>query len=182
MDYEKQAFINFLRPKNQWLMVVFGGLCLLCAVLALVAGGGFISLLFLIPGGLLPYVAVREQSAYRNWVRSAESSGALTGYLEDFRAAEQVANGNIRFGRQYLYARNAEKVIAYGDVLQVYQRVHKTNFVESSRNITAVVRDGDKTKEVALCQLALRGMGDEVVRDVVGRLLYRNPSIKVGYK
>ena len=42
--------------------------------------------------------------------------------------------------------------------------------------------NGEKTETITLCSLALRGKGDDVLREVMLHLLARNPNIKLGYK
>ena len=180
MEAEKKAFEDFLKPRFD-AGIILGPILLVIGIVCLVNGGIIIGLLMLVAGGLLLATAIRIRTQFAALMNES-APGELAALLSDFRTAMPIAGGNIRLGDRYLYPKRGGKYIAYGDVLQVYQTVHKTNFVEDRRTITAVVRNGEKTETITLCSLALRGRGDDVLREVMLHLLARNPNIKLGYK
>ena len=181
MEEEKKVYQAYMKPPFD-AGVIFGPMLMVLGFFALFTPGAIVGVFMLIGGGWLLYSYFTNKKRAAARMRELEASGELAALLSDFRAAEPIADGNIRLGEQYLYPKRGGERIAYGDLLQVYQTVHKTNFVEDRRTITAVVRDGDRTKTVSLCALALRGKGDDVLRDVMLRLLVKNPNIKLGYK
>ena len=186
MEEEKREFIDFMHPLFD-LGLIFGPLFILAGLMALSAGKDavIVTLIFAGLGGWMLYRALRVRREFSNWIDALEKSGAMADVLSEFRSAVPIADGQTRLGAQHVFPKRGKKMIAYGDILQVYQTVHKLNGFEDSRTVTAVVRAGEEDEEtetVRLCSLKLRGKGDDVLREVMLNLLARNPNIKLGYR
>ena len=90
-----------------------------------------------------------------------------------------MRKGRILFGNNWIYKKGTARVITYSEIVQVYQFVQKTNFIESERMLKYVDTKG-KTR--TLCDLELRGRSDEELKQIIGMIYIKNPGIKVGYK
>ena len=111
--------------------------------------------------------------------KSLEEQGITAAVEADFANAQPMRKGSILFGNNWIYKKGTERVIAYSEIVQVYQFVQKTNFIESDRMLKYVDTKG-KTR--TLCDLELRGRSDEELKQIVGMIYIKNPGIKVGYK
>lgn len=127
MEEEKNALEAYLKPRFD-AGLILGPILLVIGIVCLVNGGIIIGLLMLVAGGLLLATAIRIRTQFAALMNES-APGELAALLSDFRTAMPIAGGNIRLGDRYLYPKRGGKYIAYGDVLQVYQTVHKTNFV-----------------------------------------------------
>ena len=97
----------------------------------------------------------------------------------DFRNAYSMMNDTIRFGERWIFCKHSGRLLRYEEITQVYQFIHKTNFIEDSRAVKYVDING---KHRVLCNLALRGKSDEDVKTIITIIYSKNPRIKIGYR
>ncbi len=134
--------------------------------------------LFLIAMGVyMVYCWFRDKKQMDRQMETWRSTGALQSLLAEFQQSGPVFKDTLRLGQTHLFPKGTGKILTYGQLAQVYQYIHKRNFVESSRELRAVVAG----KEITLAKLPLKGKGDEDLKKVVGFLLMKNPGIHVGY-
>lgn len=96
---------------------------------------------------------------------------------QDFARAYPFVKGKVRMGQSHIYAKGSGKLVAYGDMVQVYQHIHRTNGIEDKRMLKYVDANG---KHQPLCQLRLRGKSDSEVKDILTLIRQKNPGIKIG--
>ncbi len=109
-----------------------------------------------------------------------DANGGTQILLNDFRTGGKAFKNLLILGQTFLIGKNTGTVITYSDIIQIYQYVHKTNYVEDSRILKAVIVPDRKV--VDLCRIPLGGKGDDELRQVIGFILSKNENIKVGYK
>lgn len=98
--------------------------------------------------------------------------------VEDFEKSLPMRKKTVRFGEQWIFRKGKEGFLKYEDITQVYQYIHKQNFVENERKLKYVDKAG---KERTLCNLELRGKSDEEVKQMILLILNKNPDVKIGY-
>ncbi len=134
--------------------------------------------------GLPVFVGIMLLSMIPLWrssrfFKSLEEQGIAAAVEADFAKAQPMRKGRILFGNNWIYKKGTARVITYSEIVQVYQFVQKTNFIESERMLKYVDTKG-KTR--TLCDLELRGRSDEELKQIIGMIYIKNPGIKVGYK
>lgn len=108
------------------------------------------------------------------------SKGSTQILLNDFRTGGKAFKDLLILGQTFLIGKHTGTVITYSNIIQIYQYVHKTNYVEDSRILKAVIAPDRKV--VDLCRIPLSGKGDDELRQVIGFIVSKNENIKVGYK
>ena len=129
-------------------------------------------------GALLVWLGTSSSKEFKAHIQALESSGEMTHVLADFAQAQPLVKDKVRMGQNYIFGKGENQIVRYEEIRQVYQYIHKRNFVESDRSLKYVNSKGE-TKE--LCVLQLRGKSDEAVKQIVTMILMKNPNVKVGY-
>ena len=162
-----------------WKLLTFGALafCGLFLVSFLLGNdvdfSGLLFDLLLLGLSLVPQIKVRKSIA------TLESSEMLRYIETDFENAIIMRNDLVRFGKAWIFIKGKQKPLAYRDIRQVYQYVHRTNFIENERKLMYVDQNG---KKGTLCKLKLRGKSDADVNRMVSIILNKNPYVKIGYR
>ena len=155
------------------ILVLLGGVMFLAESVI-----GYLGGLFLIAMGVyMVYCWFRDKKQMDRQMEAWRSTGVLQGLLAEFQQSAPVFKDTLRLGQTHLFPKGTGKVLTYGQLTQVYQYVHKRNFVEDRRELRAVVAG----KEITLANLPLKGKGDEDLKKVLGFFLMKNPGIHVGY-
>ena len=175
----KKEFTKFLKPRGMVGLILIGVFMILFALVTVAVEIPILMMLFFLAVGVvLLYLGLHTLLQYPGYIRSLEESGYMMQILQDYAQANSVMHNQLRFGNYHLYAKGQGKLLTYTEIVRVYQHIHKTNFVEDRRELRFLDRDG---KEGTLCGLQLKGRSDADLRQVVGMLLQRNPSLQVGY-
>ena len=106
-----------------------------------------------------------------------ENNGEMQILLNDFKNGSQYFKGSLILGQKFVIGKNSGTVLAYTDVVRIYQYVHKTNFFEDMRVFKAV---NNKRNVINVCPLPLRGKGDCEFNTAANIILSKNPNVKVG--
>lgn len=123
--------------------------------------------------------AVLSSKKFTDYIRNAETSGEMGIILGDFSQSYSMVKDNIRLGRRYIFGKKQGRPVKYSEITKVYQSIHKTNFVEDSRQLNAVLSDGETR---TLCNLMIRGKSDEDLARIMGFIQHQNPGVHLGYK
>lgn len=130
-------------------------------------------------GVIMIWVSVSSRKDYRKHLERLEQTGEIDRVLQDFATAQPLVGGAVRLGQYYIFGKRQGGAVRYEDIRQVYQHIHKRNFVENSRSLRYVNSQG-KTKD--LCSLALRGKSDQDVMRIMAVIKAKNPSVHLGYR
>ncbi len=136
-----------------------------------------VGLFLIVLGAYMVYCWFRDKKKMDQQMEVWRNTGVLLGLLAEFQQSAPVFKDTLRLGQTHLFPKGIGKILTYGELTQVYQYVLKRNFMESRRELRAVVAG----KEITLASLPLKGKGDEDLKKVVGFLLLKNPGIHVGY-
>lgn len=115
----------------------------------------------------------------RKFFKILEDSNQMDMVLQDFSAATPMRKDQIRFGQRWIFCKGKAFMIPYERVHQVYQYIHKTNFVEDERWLKCV---DDQGKTRKLCRLDLRGKSDAELQSMIRLIWSKNPGVKIGYQ
>lgn len=126
--------------------------------------------------GIVHYCLV--VSAPKRIIRRLEEEGELSNVIMDFQEGEKLFGDAVRVGNKYIIGKGTKDIVAYKDIKQIYQYIHKTNYFEDYRSLRVCTDDGTKD----ICQLARNGAGEQTVRQLIMYICAKNPNIKVGYK
>lgn len=122
---------------------------------------------------LIPYWRSRQ------FFKKLEEEGVKEMVVQDFKGAYSLQNDQVRFGEKWFFTRHSDRIVRYDEIKQVYQHIHKTNFVEDRRSLMYVDNNG-KTRD--LCKLKLGGKSDNEVNTMISIIYQKNPTIKIGYR
>lgn len=126
--------------------------------------------------GIVHYCLV--VSAPKRIIRRLEEEGELSNVIMDFQEGEKLFGDAVRVGNKYIIGKGTKDIVAYKDIKQIYQYIHKTNYFEDYRSLRVCTDDGTKD----ICQLPRNGAGEQTVRQLIMYICTKNPNIKVGYK
>ena len=185
MNEEKMNELKkYINPKS-WGLCIVGVVFLAMAVFLIASGavteGGkslFAVAIFLLGGVGMFWSGISGHKEYKTKMAELENSGELGRLLSDFGAAQSFVDGKIRLGQTYIFGKGQGHWITYGEIRQVYQYVHKKNFVENGRQLRCVNSQG---KTLTLCDLKLKGKSDEDVYKIVAIIKTKNPGVIIGY-
>lgn len=135
-------------------------------------------------GGLLVFAGILLLSLIplfrsRSFYAQLEEAGLMETAVADFAKALPARKDRIRFGEKWIYRKGSAWLLGYEEITQVYQYVHKTNFIENQRILKYVDTKG---KHKNLCSLRLRGKSDEEAKQMILMIYRKNPNIKIGYR
>ncbi len=178
MENEKKEFINYNKPTTTYIAIGFGAFFTLLVVLcgselsAFTHIGGFILGIGLIAGGIYEIVK------FNNMIKSFEENGKMVTILSDFRNGTKAFDGKLIIGQKWLIGNKTGTILQYSDVVRFYQTIHKTNYIEDGRTVTAVTKDG---KRVQLCNLKTRGKSSDELDYFFSFISSNYPEIALGY-
>ena len=178
MENEKKEFIKYSRPVAGFAGAVFGGVFFLIGIFM---GGEltpFYHVLVILFGAAIAAGCIYSIIKYNNKIKQFESNGEMVTILSDFRNGTRAFDDKLIAGQVWLIGKKTGTIIKYSDITRMYQTVHKTNYVEDGRSVTAVTKDG-KTHE--LCKLKLRGKSNDELNNFFAYINSRNPEIHFGY-
>lgn len=131
---------------------------------------------------LLPVFGIAQYCfnvlAPKRIIRRLEGEGELSNVIMDFQKGEKLFGDAVRVGNKYIIGKGTKDIVAYKDIKQIYQYIHKTNYFEDYRSLRVCTDDGTKD----ICQLPRNGAGEQTVRQLIMYICTKNPNIKVGYK
>lgn len=184
MDTKEWMTKYLAKQKSKGFMLLLGIAGVLLGIFVLPNTGGdaffmVMALLWLGGGCYLVYNALNGGSTTKNWISMMEREGRLQNVLSDFRDAMDCMGGELRLGQRWIYGKGSGIPYEYGNVVRVYQYVHKTNFAEDSRQLHASLKTGGT---VTLCDLPVGGAQEQELNRALGIMLHYNPNIQIGYK
>lgn len=132
-------------------------------------------------GAYLSYSAFKRKKTFDNTFKELNSTGLIKSVIDDFNAAEKVSSDKGRLGDKYLYIKHSDTLFSYDKIVQVYEYVHRTNFIIDERAVTIhyVNSNGKILKENIPVAKPIKNK--EEPRKIMLFLLTKNPNIKVGY-
>ena len=179
----REEFKKFMRPGFGGLYAAIGVAVVTGVIAYAVRNGGRPIICLIIGLGIAvliagAWLAVRRD--YNRFMREHAEKGDLDGIIEDFSKGEKWFQGKVCTGENQMYLRaSSENVLAYTDVLNLHEYVHRTNGAEDRRSLRAVI-SGRKT--VDICSLALRGRANEEMLRFFALMMTKNPKMTLGYE
>lgn len=184
----KEDLVKYIKVSSSPWLLVIGAVLVALGIGSLVSGAELYSspvlstLMCLFLAGVGIWVIWADISSVRKfkaYIQQAETSGELQVLLADFSRSCSMVGDNIRLGEKYIFGKKKGRPVSYGEIVKVYQHIHKRNFIENSRQLHAVVNGGSIC---TLCDLKLHGKSDEDVAKIMGYIRYKNPNVHLGYK
>lgn len=111
-------------------------------------------------------------------IEDIEQQGKLEFLADDFLNGNKAFKDSLRFGRHFLIGKNKGTIVSYGEIVKIYPCIHKTNGIETQRDLKVVT---DQGKILELCNIPLRGKGDNEMMQVISYIKSINNNIAVGY-
>lgn len=171
---------DFMSSRKFWWIILTAVLVLMALLIIVNAIRGldvsYIALAVFLLGALLSLIPQLKSKRFYN---DLQNNPQLPLIQEDFRNAVPVRNGTLRLGRTWIFIKNKETLLTYAELSQIYQYIHKTNFVEDERKLIYVDKSG---KKKTLCKLDVRGKSNDEMAKIVNFILAKNPYIKIGYR
>lgn len=131
---------------------------------------------------LLPVFGIAQYCfnvlAPKRIIRRLEGEGELSNVIMDFQKGEKLFGDAVRVGNKYIIGKGTKDIVAYKDIKQIYQYIHKTNHFEDYRTLRAYT----DIETIDICQLPRNGAGEQTVRQLIMYICAKNPNIKVGYR
>ena len=186
----KEDLIGYIK-KSQFQLLPLGAVFALMGVFMLAlaidtAGtddysfvGVILSILFLGAGIGIIWQGISSSKKFQASIQEMGSTGELQLLLADFSRSCSMVGDNVRVGERYIFGKKKGYPVSYNDISKVYQSIHKTNFIEDSRSLEAVLTNG---KVCTLCDLKTGGKSDEDVSKIMGYIRQQNPRVHLGYK
>ena len=115
--------------------------------------------------------------------RTDRALAALGGYAVEQAAAElespltlRAPGDRLRLGERYLFGKKTGLALTYDQVIWVYQRVQRTNFIVTGRSLMLADERGELTAAANFG----RG-GEEQVLELMQRIAAKNPNVLLGF-
>lgn len=186
-ENEMKELKKFIRPSSG--IFVMGGILSAIALLILISSISYdeddkmymvvLGAVMLLIGAILIFSGIHSLNKVTKKLAEIDSNGGTQFLINDFKSGGKAFKDALILGQTFLIGKHTGTIITYNDILQIYQYVHKTNFVEDTRILKVVLAQNRKT--VDLCPLPLRGKADNEAAQVINYILSRNPNVKVGY-
>ena len=129
----------------------------------------------------LPYFL--SNSRISSVLQEHQRQGTLDVLESDFAASQSAFDGALRVGDAFLFGKKTGTIVSYDQIRKIYVYIHKTNGAEDRRALRIETADG-KTHD--LCNLPVQNLfhkGDHPdLMKVISLVVFKNPSVKVGYK
>lgn len=173
-------FKNYMNPYGPgWMSVtIIVGTLMVASLISMIARDDLMIAPQLV---MLAIVAISLLPLFRgvNFFKTLEEDPAHIAIERDFEYAVSMRDDRVRFGEYYIYIKRSGRLLKYSEITQVYQYVHKTNFVEDERALKYVDTNGKHRK---MCKLELRDNSNAELSMMVSMILKKNPYVKVGYR
>ncbi len=186
---EKTAYVNhdpvqgmkeiesFIKPGVSTIYI--GGVLLLFGIFSSYSLGHPGVLIFMLAVAvLINIVTWRDLQKWKESINKIQETGLSQEVVTDFHRARSYFGGELRLGDRYIFGKKSARVLKYSDLRNVYQYIHKTNFVEDSREFRGKTVS-DETVEI--CKMQVRGKSDAELMTVVTEILKKNNRVTVGY-
>lgn len=180
-SFVKAAYFRLIVPGLSVLFLAF--LIIVSVVISIDGDGkalavGALWLLFFIGAMERLIRKISDVFGVNKQVEKYTQEGKINDVLQDFQSAEKFLDNHLYIGREYVFGKEAGKILEILEISRVYQYVHKTNFAEDRRLLIAETISGGK---IALAKLKRYGKSSDELTLIVSRLLEKNPNIQVGY-
>ena len=126
-----------------------------------------------------PYWDLSFPAALKQYFEQVQSNGTASQIVADFVNARSFFDDRLKLGERYVFGKRSGRILSYYDLQNVYQYIHKTNFVEDRRALRV---NTNSNETVDICKMKLRGKSDDELMIVVMEMLKKNNRITVGYK
>lgn len=130
-------------------------------------------------GVLFIYLGIRDNKKFDKKLKEIEENGGMPILLNDFKTGGRAFKNSLIVGQTFLIGKKSGTIVTYNEIVQIYQYVHSTNFVEDSRTLKVKTI---QNSVLDLCSIPLRGKGNDELEQVINYILSKNPNVKVGYK
>ena len=177
MENELKEFIEYNGPKKN-VGVIVGVVLAIGGVYLFIYSGSLYGVAGVLAGIGFVIASIMEKSRYDKRLNEMKKSGELSVLMSDFRGGSKAFKDRLILGENYLIGRDTGVFLRYDKIAQIYQTIHRTNFIEDGRTITVVTTEG-KYKD--LCNLQIWGKSNDELDQVFEYIVSRNPSVKVGY-
>lgn len=124
--------------------------------------------------GLLFIVSLRPFFVGKAFFRSLEEKN-INAIEQDFARAYPFVKGKLRLGQSYIFAKGSGRLVAYSDLVQVYQHIHTISGIEDKRMLKYIDANG---KHHVLCKLRLKGKSDSEMKDIITVIRQKNRDVK----
>ena len=176
MSKELKSFMS----SKKFLWTFLTGACVFLIVVLIVNAirgmdVSYVGFVIFIVGALLSLI---PQFKSKKFYAELTQNSQLPEIEEDFKNAACVRNDTLRLGKKWIFIKGQENILAYNEIQQIYQYVHKTNLVEDERKLIYVNASG---KKKTLCKLEVRGKSNDELVSIINYILSKNPNIKIGY-
>ena len=176
----KDELKDYLSSGREWLWMV----TIVAAAIFLIQGVGILKgngdnwfgFIFFVSVFLLSRL---PDFLFASFLKKIKAEGIYELAKKDFESAVSLVEDRVRLGKNYIFSKGKSRLLKYEDIVQVYQYVHKTNFIENERALMYVDINGSTRK---LCNLKLRGASDGDAMKMIGIIVQNNPNVKVGYR
>lgn len=125
--------------------------------------------------GILFLLTLRPFFASRAFFTGLESQN-INAIEQDFAKAYPFVKGKVRLGKSYIFTKGSGKLVAYSDIAQIYQYIHKISGIEDKRMLKYIDADG---KHHVLCPLRLKGKSDSEMKDILTVIRQKNRDVKI---
>ena len=183
-----KALKKYLKP-NLYLVILMGLISVFAFFIALIGDSSdkgisdtfiFIGIVFLLFAVTFIVITVVKSKNTEKSIKDIEEKGGLQILINDFETGGRAFKDSLILGQTFMLGKKMGHIVDYREIRQVYQYIHKTNFVEDKR--TLVVVCGEKSEVIDICRLPLFGKADDEVMQVIQYMISKNPNIKVGSK
>lgn len=164
----------------RWLILPCMMSCLLIVLIIRMITGNDVGYAgFFVFGGILLASLIPIWNHKKFFEELAKETELCQRIEEDFSKSVPMMKNRIRFGETWIYKKNSTKLLKYNEIIQVYQYIHKTNFVENERALMYVDLKGKQRK---LCNLLLHDKSRDDMMKMISIIHTKNPSVKIGYR
>ena len=177
MENELSDLIKY-NKYNSYYGILFGILLSAGGVYLIYSGNIGYGIAGIIMGVVLIVLSIMEKKEYKDNINAIKANGEMPALLSDFRGGSRAFNGKLIAGQYFLIGEKTGSIIKYDDIAQVYETIHKTNYIEDGRTITVVTKDNKKKD---LCKIKIWGKSKDELTQFFEYIKSRNPEIVLGY-
>lgn len=140
-----------------------------------------ISAIMCIVGLFIFKTAIDKKKDLDKTFRDLTECGLMNLIVNDFNTAKITSADKGRLGNNYVFIKKDSTFFTYDKIVQVFEYVHRTNFVVDERAVTIRYIDKDeKIKEVKI-PVGKPIKNKDEPKEIMLFILAKNPNIKVGY-
>lgn len=177
MNKELKKFMSAY--KFGWKILTFVMIALIIAFVVSAIAGNKVNYVGLLIFVLILLLSLIPQYCSKKFHENLANDILINRIETDFQNAIPMRKDHVRFGDEWVFIKGKELLLKYEDIHQVYQYIHRTNFIENERALKYV---NSKGKHRVLCKLALRGKSDEELKQMISIIYSKNPNVKIGYR